>query len=178
MTWDRWHHHLTAAGYHYAYEPLAKERHVLKQVRLGETHYAGRFRSRRALITYLREMVTAELRFDFLLRQDARYVVGNGPSPFLLGLWFPMRQQSRRAKADSAGRAAHERHTQESQRSFRRLSVALLAYAARLHTSWRGSDSPILFQRALDEARAEASALGLAAVISGTSPPAPKRARL
>jgi hypothetical protein len=178
MTWDRWHHYLTAAGYHYAHEPLAKNRHVLKQVQLGEMHYAGRFRSRRALITFLRDMVTAELRMDFLLRKDARYVADNGPSPFLLGLWFPMRQQSRRAKADSAGRAAHERHDQESQHSFRRLSVALLAYAARLHTSWRGSDSSILFQRALDEARADASAVGVAAVISGTSTLAPKRARL
>jgi hypothetical protein len=178
MTWDRWHHYLTAAGYHYTYEPLAKNRHVLKQVQLGDMHCAGRFRSRRALITFLREKVTADLRFDFLLRQDARYVVGNGPSPFLLGLWFPLSQQSRRASADSSGRAAHERHCQESQHSFRRLSAALLAYAARLHTSWRGSDSPILFQRALDEARADAGALGLAAVISGTSPPAPKRARL
>jgi hypothetical protein len=178
MTWDRWHHYLTAAGYHYAYEPLAKERHVLKHVQLGGTHYAGRFRSRRALITFLRDMVTAELRFDFLLRQDARYVADNGPSPFLLGLWLPMRQQRRRAHADSAGRAAHKRHTQESQRSFRRLSVALLAHAARLHVSGRGLDSSVLFERALDEARADASAVGLAAVTTGTSTSAPKRARL
>lgn len=179
--WQRWQTYLTDAGYQLDHPVGPGGRYVLRQGGAGTAASSDHFRSRRAVVDHLRDVVQADLRADYVVRSDALFAVSNDARDGYRAL---MGMSPTAASADDDDEEHHEAiiirdiHSRAPQTHSRRLSAADLIQAATLRRDYRDIAPAKLGQDRLAWAEAILSERGLdAALLNAPTKPA-QRTRL
>ncbi|WP_043695975.1 hypothetical protein [Luteibacter sp. 9133] len=131
LTWNAWLNYLTDAGFTLDGGATAASSCRLTWSTRQHGHCRQTFRSRRALIAFLRECAQADLVTDDVLFGGALHALQTG-SRAIFDVAVGLRGTRPCTGARRDARAAHHRHVKRAQTVYRRLTVERLERAAKL----------------------------------------------